>query len=63
MSHISTKGFSLYGLPAGLQLDLTSGQTIGAAFIFAIGGLVLFSKTLSFIRALVSLFILPGKSV
>ncbi|WEW59560.1 17-beta-hydroxysteid dehydrogenasero [Emydomyces testavorans] len=63
MSHISFKGCSLFGLLDHVQLDISSCQTIAAAFIFATGGLFLLNKSLSFLRALFSIFIVPGKSL
>ena len=38
-------------------------QTAGLGLVATVGTLVLASKTLSFIRALLSIFVLPGKSV
>ncbi|EEP77591.1 conserved hypothetical protein [Uncinocarpus reesii 1704] len=61
MSHISFKGCGLFGRTDGFQLDVSSCQTIVAALVFATGGLFLLNKSFSFLRALFSIFILPGK--
>ncbi|KAI1911680.1 hypothetical protein LOZ39_005934 [Ophidiomyces ophidiicola] len=58
MSHISLKSC---GLGEGFQFDISSCQTIAAALVFAAGGLFITTRCLSFLRALFSIFILPGK--
>lgn len=46
--------------PAPLEPGL---PTLGALFLLATGGLVVASKVWSFVRVLLSLFVLPGKPV
>jgi len=46
--------------PAHLEPGL---PTIGALFLLATGGLVVACKVWSFVRVLLSLFVLPGKPV
>ena len=46
------------------QLNLTPGlQTVVALVLFATGGMFVACKALTFVRVLLSLFILPGKPV
>ncbi|EER22907.1 oxidoreductase,short chain dehydrogenase, putative [Coccidioides posadasii C735 delta SOWgp] len=63
MSHISFKGCSFLSHLDSFQFDISSCQTIAASLVFATGGLFLLSRGLSFLRALFSIFILPGKSL
>ncbi|KAE8149109.1 very-long-chain 3-oxoacyl-CoA reductase [Aspergillus avenaceus] len=49
---------------SNLELNLAPGwQTVGAYFLLSAGGLFVLSKALTFVRVLLSLFILPGKSL
>ena len=46
------------------QLNLAPGlQTVGALALLATGGLFIACKALTFLRVILSLFILPGKPV
>ncbi|KAL2012493.1 hypothetical protein VTN00DRAFT_18 [Thermoascus crustaceus] len=52
------------GCPSTWRLELDSGpQTIAALVLLATGGLVVGCKVLTFLRVLLSLFVLPGKSL
>lgn len=49
---------------SSLELTLASGwQTVGAYFLLAAGSLFVASRALTFVRVILSLFVLPGKSL